>query len=71
MTPFTYTSWGFADCHRDPKNPGFGSALGPLLLRTLPQHYSEDSVFTWCVSLVLVLCPSYEAAGFRWSPRSA
>ena len=47
MTPFNYTSWGYADCKRDPTNPGFGTALGPLLLRTLPHHYPEDSVLTW------------------------
>ena len=71
MTPFNYTSWGLADCQRDPSNPGFGSALGPLLLRTLPNHYSADSVFTWFVFLLLVFRPSYPAAGSRWSRQSA
>ncbi|KAG8827835.1 hypothetical protein FRC18_009804 [Serendipita sp. 400] len=47
FTPSVYTSWGFKDCQRNPGNPGAGSVLGPLLLRTLPEHYPEDSVWTW------------------------
>ncbi len=47
VTPFNYTAWGYRDCQRDPTNPGFGSAIGPLLLRGLPHHYTENSVYTW------------------------
>jgi len=47
VTPFNYTAWGYRDCQRDPTNPGFGSAIGPLLLRGLPYHYPENSVYTW------------------------
>lgn len=47
FTPAVYTSWGFKDCQRNPGNPGAGSVLGPLLLRTLPHHYPSDSVWTW------------------------
>ncbi|OJT01856.1 Linoleate 10R-lipoxygenase [Trametes pubescens] len=46
-TPFNMTSWGFADCQRDPDGPGNGSILGRLLLRTLPEHYTSDSTYTW------------------------
>ncbi|KAI0630845.1 linoleate diol synthase [Trametes polyzona] len=46
-TPFNMTCWGFADCQRDPDGPGNGSMLGRLLLRTLPEHYSSDSTYTW------------------------
>ncbi|GLB41915.1 putative animal haem peroxidase [Lyophyllum shimeji] len=46
-TPFNLTAWGFADCQRDPSAFGFGSTLGRLLLRTLPDHYTENSVYTF------------------------
>ncbi|KAH9857342.1 linoleate diol synthase [Lenzites betulinus] len=46
-TPFNMTCWGFADCQRDPAGPGNGSILGRLLLRTLPDHYTSDSTYTW------------------------
>jgi hypothetical protein len=41
------TAWGFNDCQRDPNGAGFGSMLGRLFLRTLPQHFTENSVYTW------------------------
>ena len=47
LTPGNLTAWGYADCIRDPYAYGFGSMLGKLLLRALPNHYSEDSVFTF------------------------
>lgn len=47
FTPHNMTSWGFADCQRDPNGWGFGSTLGRLLLRTLPSDYDEKSVYTW------------------------
>lgn len=47
FTPYNLTAWGFADCQRDPDAYGFGSTLGRLFLRTLPNHYSKDSVYTW------------------------
>lgn len=46
-TPFNLTAWGFADCQRDPNAFGFGSTLGKLILRTLPNHYTENSVYTF------------------------
>lgn len=46
-TPFNMTSWGFADCQRDPNAPGYGSTLGRLLMRALPNHYTADSTYTW------------------------
>ncbi|KAK0467084.1 linoleate diol synthase [Desarmillaria tabescens] len=42
FTPANLTSWGFADCQRDPKAFGFGSALGKLFLRTLPHEFGEN-----------------------------
>jgi cytochrome P450 len=47
FTPYNLTAWGFADCQRDPDAYGFGSTLGRLFLRTLPNDYSKDSVYTW------------------------
>lgn len=47
FTPYNLTSWGFADCQRDPNGWGFGSTLGRLFLRTLPGQYDETSVYTW------------------------
>jgi linoleate 10R-lipoxygenase len=47
FTPYNLTAWGYADCQRDPKAFGFGSTMGKLLLRTLPEHYSENSVYTF------------------------
>lgn len=46
-TPFNMTAWGFADCQRDPTAPGYGSTLGRLFLRALPNHYTHDSTYTW------------------------
>lgn len=46
-TPFNMTAWGFQDCQRDPNGAGFGSMLGRLFLRTLPEHFTENSVYTW------------------------
>ena len=47
FTPFNLTSWGFADCQRNPKAFGFGSTLGRLFLRTLPNNFTENSVYTF------------------------
>ncbi|KAG0693723.1 heme peroxidase [Suillus ampliporus] len=47
FTPYNMTAWGFADCQRNPDGYGFGSTLGRLLLRTLPNDYTEDSIYTW------------------------
>ncbi|KIP10018.1 hypothetical protein PHLGIDRAFT_101881 [Phlebiopsis gigantea 11061_1 CR5-6] len=46
-TPYNLTSWGFADCQRDPSAPGYGSTLGRLFMRALPQHYTSESSYTW------------------------
>ncbi|EJD44726.1 putative linoleate diol synthase [Auricularia subglabra TFB-10046 SS5] len=47
FTPWNLTPWGYADCARDPSNAGFGSQLGRLLLRTLPNNFTHDSTYTW------------------------
>lgn len=47
MTPHNYTAWGLRDCQRDTSNRGYGSMLGRLFLRTLPNHYTSDSTYTW------------------------
>jgi len=47
FTPHNLTAWGFADCVRSPENPGFGSMLGRLFLRTLPDEYTENSTYAW------------------------
>lgn len=47
FTPANLTAWGFQDCQRDPKAFGFGSTLGRLFLRTLPHHYTENSIYTF------------------------
>ena len=47
LTPFNLTSWGFHDCQRNPKAFGFGSTLGRLFLRTLPNNFTENSVYTF------------------------
>ncbi|KAJ7765440.1 linoleate diol synthase [Mycena maculata] len=46
-TPFNLTAWGFADCQRDPNAFGFGSTLGRLFLRTLPDNFSENSAYAF------------------------
>lgn len=46
-TSYNMTAWGFADCQRDPTAPGYGSTLGRLLMRALPNNYSADSSYTW------------------------
>ncbi|CAK5283072.1 unnamed protein product [Mycena citricolor] len=46
-TPYNLTAWGFADCQRDPDAFGFGSTLGRLFLRTLPNSFTENSVYTF------------------------
>ncbi|KAH9008805.1 hypothetical protein EDB84DRAFT_1446700 [Lactarius hengduanensis] len=47
FTPFNLTAWGFADSQRDPKGPGNGSMLGRLILRGLPDEFSQNSIYTW------------------------
>lgn len=47
FTPHNLTAWGFADCVRSPENPGFGSMLGRLFLRTLPDEFTDNSVYAW------------------------
>lgn len=47
FTPHNLTAWGYNDCVRSPENPGFGSMLGRLFLRTLPEQYSENSTYAW------------------------
>ena len=47
FTPHNLTAWGYADCVRSPENPGFGSMLGRLFLRTLPEQFTENSTYAW------------------------
>ena len=47
FTPHNLTAWGYADCVRSPENPGFGSMLGRLFLRTLPDEFTENSTYAW------------------------
>ena len=47
FTPHNLTAWGYADCVRSPENPGFGSMLGRLFLRTLPDQFTENSTYAW------------------------
>lgn len=47
FTPYNMTCWGFADCQRDTSGPGFGSMLGRLILRTLPDQFPSDSTYAW------------------------
>lgn len=46
-SPHNLTAWGFADCQRDPNAFGFGSTLGRLFLRNLPNNFTENSVYTF------------------------
>ncbi|KAF7309764.1 Heme peroxidase [Mycena indigotica] len=46
-TPFNLTAWGFADCQRDPDAYGFGSTLGRLFQRTLPDGFTENSTYAF------------------------
>ncbi|CAE6433839.1 unnamed protein product [Rhizoctonia solani] len=45
FTPERLTSWGFEDVKRDPNNGAFGAYLPKLLMRTLPRHYTYNSVY--------------------------
>ena len=47
FTPHNLTAWGIADCVKSPDNPGFGSMLGRLFLRTLPDEFTDSSVYAW------------------------
>ncbi|KAJ7623211.1 linoleate diol synthase [Roridomyces roridus] len=47
FTPFNLTAWGFADCQRDPNAFGFGSTLGRLFLRNLPNNFTENSGYAF------------------------
>ena len=47
FNPDNLTAWGIADCTRSLDNPGFGSMLGRLILRTLPEQFTENSTYAW------------------------
>ncbi|GJJ10924.1 hypothetical protein Clacol_005153 [Clathrus columnatus] len=47
FTPYNLTAWGYQDVQRDTTNGGFGSTLGRLILRTLPDDYTSDNSYTW------------------------
>lgn len=42
---FNLTAWGFQDCARDAHNGSMGGMLSRLLLRTLPDHYTDRSIY--------------------------
>ena len=44
---YNLTAWGYQDCQRNPNTPGFGNILGRLFLRTLPNNFKYNSVYTW------------------------
>jgi len=46
-TPHNLTAWGYNDCQKDPSGSGFGSMLGRLFLRTLPNQFTENSTYAW------------------------
>ena len=47
FTAHNLTAWGFADSMRSPENPGFGSMLGRLFLRTIPDEFTDSSTYAW------------------------
>ena len=47
FTSHNLTAWGLADCSRSVENPGFGSMLGRLFLRTLPEEFTDNSTYAW------------------------
>jgi len=47
FTPNNLTAWGFSDCMRSLEGPGFGSMLGRLFLRTIPDEFTENSIYAW------------------------
>ncbi|KAF7982555.1 hypothetical protein HWV62_27534 [Athelia sp. TMB] len=70
-TPFNMTAWGYNDCQRDPNGAGFGSMLGRLFLRTLPEHFTENSVYTCMLGrLFLRTLPEHftENSVYTWFP---
>jgi len=46
-TPYNLTAWGFADSQRDAHAPGHGSILGRLILRALPEEFTDNSTYAW------------------------
>ncbi|KDN34438.1 hypothetical protein RSAG8_12470, partial [Rhizoctonia solani AG-8 WAC10335] len=46
FTPANLTSWGMKDVQRDPNNLAFGAYLPKLLIRSLPRHYPENSIYS-------------------------
>ena len=47
FTAHNLTAWGLADCTKSPDNPGFGSMLGRLFQRTLPNEFTDNSIYAW------------------------
>jgi linoleate 10R-lipoxygenase len=48
ISPHNLTARGPADCVRSPENPGSGSTLGRLFLRTLPEEFTDSySICAW------------------------
>ncbi|KZV98733.1 heme peroxidase [Exidia glandulosa HHB12029] len=45
FTPFNLTSWGYQDCARDLNNGSMGGQLSKLLMRTLPDHFDDQSIY--------------------------
>ncbi|KAJ7442287.1 linoleate diol synthase [Mycena latifolia] len=46
-TAFNLTAWGMSDAQKQSDGFGFGSTLGRLFLRTLPNSFSENSVYAF------------------------
>jgi len=46
-TAFNLTAWGMRDAQRQSDGFGFGSTLGRLFLRTLPNSFSENSAYAF------------------------
>lgn len=45
FSAFNLTSWGYQDCGRDLNNGSKGGQLSKLLLRTLPDHFNDRSIY--------------------------
>lgn len=45
LAAFNLTSWGYQDCARDLNNGSMGGQLSKLLMRTLPDHFDDQSIY--------------------------
>lgn len=42
---FNLTAWAYQDCSRDLNNGSMGGQLSKLLMRTLPDHFNDRSIY--------------------------